>query len=212
MGVVDIKGGNISSSELLTHALSNSCTKANISEDYTIRHRSVFINEYAHMDPKMGLRNNGGPSNPNHLLGCFPTLFPYGTGGIETQRPVDIPYEVHVRWTMEYMDQRFRKDMHYPFQAFGIMQKREVCRSTILQMKKSSFNWNMNLITTLKPSDLLEASKEETRGARFSNPAVRALQKELMAVRMKVKGMDKSRHSVRSKVWGMNLIFNPPTI
>ncbi|PPQ73393.1 hypothetical protein CVT25_004618, partial [Psilocybe cyanescens] len=212
MGVVDIDGGDISSSELLAHALSNSCMEQDIPEDYTIHRGSAFVNEYARVDPKTGLRNDGGPSNPNHLLGCFPTLFPYGMGGIETNRPVYIAYETHVRWTMEYVDRRFRKEIQYPFQVFGVMQKRAVCRSAVLQMKKSTFVRNMNMIANLKPADLLEASKEETRGARFSNPAVRALREELSAVRTKVKGTDESRVSVRSKVWGTNLIFNPPSI
>lgn len=211
MGVVDVDGCDITSTEIMAHALANS-TIENQSGDYTIRRGSAFVNEYARTDSATGLRNDGGPSNPNHLLGSFPTLFPYGKGGFETSRPINVPYETHAKWTMQYADKRFRKDIQFPFQIFGICQKRDVCRSSVLQMKRQAFTRHINLISTLKPQDLVRASQEETRKVRFSNPAVQALRDQLGAVRTRVKGTDESRQHVRSKIWGTNLIFNPPTI
>jgi len=79
-------------------------------------------------------------------------------------------------------------------------------------MRKSDFNRQMNIISQLKPSDLIKASEEETKGVPFSNPAVRALRKQLSAVCTRVKGTDKSRQHVRSKIWGTSLIFNPPSL
>ena len=84
MGVVDVEGNDISATEIMAHTLANSTMEIN-SEDYSIRRGSAFVNEYARTDPVSGLRNDGGPSNPNHLLGCFPTLFPYGKGGFEME-------------------------------------------------------------------------------------------------------------------------------
>ena len=211
MGVVDVDGCDISSTEIMAHALANS-TMEPISGNYSIRRGSAFVNEYARTDPLTGLRNDGGPSNPNHLLGSFPTLFPYGKGGFETNRPINVPYETHAKWSMLYADKRFRKDIQFPFQIFGICQKREVCRSSVLQMKRPHFIRQINLISTLKPQDLIKASQEETRKVRFSNPAVQALRDQLGAVRTRVKGTDESRHHVRSKIWGTNLIFNPPML
>ena len=174
MGVVDIDGSDISTTEIMAHALANS-TREFSSDDYSIRRGSAFVNEYARTDPVTGLRTDGGPSNPNHLMGCFPTLFPYGMGGFETERPINVPYETHAKWSMSYADKRFRKDIQFPFQIFGICQKREVCRSSVLQMKRSQFNQQINLISTLTPGDLIKASQEESRKVRFSNPAVQAL-------------------------------------
>lgn len=210
-GVVDVEGCDISSTEIMAHALANS-TREHRAEDYTIRRGSAFVNEYARTDTVTGLRNDGGPSNTNHLMGCFPTLFPYGKGGFETERPIDVPYETHVKWSMLYADKRFRKDTQFPFQVFGICQKREVCRSAVLQMKRSHFTRQINLILTLTPEDLIKASQEETRKVRFSNPAIQALRDQLGAVRTRVKGTDESRQHVRSKIWGTNLISNPPTL
>lgn len=206
-----MEGNDISATEIMAHALANSVMETNL-EDYSIRRGSAFVNEYARTDPVSGLRNDGGPSNPNHLLGCFPVLFPYGKGGFETERPINVPYEIHTQWSMLYADKRFRKDFQFPFQVFGVCQKREICRSSVLQMHRSEFNRHMALISTLKPEDLIKASQEETRKVRFSNPAVQALRNQLAAIRARVKGTDESRQHVRSKIWGTNLIFNPPAL
>jgi len=79
-------------------------------------------------------------------------------------------------------------------------------------MKRPQFTQQKNLISTLKPQDLIKASQEETRKVRFSNPAVQALRDHLCATRTRVKGTDESRHHVRSKIWGTNLICNPPSL
>jgi len=211
MGVIDVEGCDISSTELMARAFANS-TNEHTPEDYYIRRGSAFVNEYARTDTTTGLRNNGGPSSPNHLLGCFPTLFPYGTRRFETNRPINVPYETHAKWSMLYVDRCFRKNLQFPFQIFGVCQKREVCRSAVLQMKRPQFTQQKNLISTLKPQDLIKASQEETHKVRFSNPAVQALRDHLCATRMRVKGTDESRHHVRSKIWGTNLICNPPSL
>jgi len=94
LGVVDIDGLDISNSEFMAHALSNSIDK-NGTDDFYVKRGSAFINEYARIDAE-GQRTDGGPSNPNHLLGCFPTLFPYGLRGFEVERVINIPYETHI--------------------------------------------------------------------------------------------------------------------
>ncbi|KAF5321196.1 hypothetical protein D9619_001956 [Psilocybe cf. subviscida] len=210
LGVVDIEGDDISSVELMSHALSNS-GMAVAPDDYTIRRGSAFINEYARVDSE-GQRTDGGPSNANHLLGSFPTLFPYGEGGFETKRNIDVPYETHVRWSMEYDDMRFRKDYQFPCMVFGVCQKREVCRSSVLQMKTNAYHEHSQIIAGIKQEDLIQASKEETKKIPFSNRAIQILRHHLRAVRTRVKGTDESRNHVRPKIWGTNLVFNPPSL
>lgn len=210
LGVVDVDGGEISTSELMSHALSNSGLNQN-PDDFTIKRGSAFINEYARTDSS-GQRTDGGPSNPNHLLGCFPTLFPYGLGGFEVNWKMDVAYEAHTRWSMEYPDKRFRKDYLFPHLAFGVCQKREVCRSSVLQMNAASYEHQSQLLSTIKPADMVNASQEESQGKAFSNPAVKVLRQQLRAVRTRVKGTDESRQHVRSKIWGATLMFNPPNL
>jgi hypothetical protein len=211
LGVVDIDGIEVTDGELMAHALAN-CAQLIQEEDYMIRRGSAFVNEYARVDPVTGQRNDGGPGDPNHLLGTFPTLFPFGQGGFETERRLNVPYESHVRWALRYEDRRFRKDPHFPFQVFGVCQKRQVCRASVLQMKKGSYFRHQNILSTLTAEDLTRASREETRGVPFTNPAVRALRGQLKAVKTKVQGSDESRMSIRGKIWGTNLLHNPPSI
>ena len=211
LGVVDIDGVDVSDTELMAHALSN-CSQLIQEEDYMIRRGSAFVNEYARVDPLTGQRNDGGPGDANHLLGTFPTLFPYGLGGFEIDRHVNVPYEAHVRWALHYEDMRFRKDPHFPFQVFGVCQKRQVCWASILQMKKGSYIRHQNILSTITAADLTKASQEETRGVPFSNPAVQTLCSQLSAVKTKVQGSDESRISIRGKIWGTNLLHNPPSV
>ena len=211
LGVVDTDGVEVTDTELMAHAFAN-CSQMIREEDYMIRRGSAFVNEYVRVDPSTGQRNDGGPGDANHLLGTFPTLFPYGLKGFEVDRRVNVPYETHVRWALRYADRRFRKDPHFPFQVFGICQKRQVCRASVLQMKRGSYLQHQNLLSTLMADDLTRASREETQGVPFSNPAVRALRSQLSAVKTKVQGSDESRISIRGKIWGTNLIHNPPSI
>ena len=211
LGVVDIDGIEVTDTELMAHALAN-CSQLIRDEDYMIRRGSAFVNEYARVDPLTGQRNDGGPGDANHLLGTFPTLFPFGHGGFEIERRVNVPYETHVRWALQYEDRRFRRDPHFPFQVFGVCQKRQVCRASMLQMKRGSYFRHQNILSTITAEDLTKASREETRGVPFSNPAIRILRSQLSAVKAKVQGSDESRMSIRGKIWGTNLLHNPPSL
>ena len=99
----------------MAHALSNTASEENGNSFY-VRRGSAFINEYARVDPISKQRYDGGPSNANHLLGSFPTLFPYGLGGFEVGRPLNVPYELHARWALRYGDKRFRLNHQFVFQ------------------------------------------------------------------------------------------------
>lgn len=79
--MVDVEGLDISTDELMAHALANAAAGeiANFgaTEEFKVRRGNAFVNEYTRTDEN-GQRFDGGPSNPSHLLGCFPCLFPYG--------------------------------------------------------------------------------------------------------------------------------------
>ncbi|RDB20715.1 hypothetical protein Hypma_012141 [Hypsizygus marmoreus] len=211
-GIIDVGADDVPDTDILAHALNNTTMEEHLTEKFHIRRSSAFINEYARIDPVTGQRFDGGPSNANHLLGAFPVLFPYGVGGFEVGRPEPVPYETHARWAVQYWDKRFRKDLHFVFQVFGVIQKRRVCRSASLQIKQSTFLANQNALKDLKPSDLLEASREEHRRVPFSNPAVQTLRKQVTAVRGRIPGTDESRTAIRGKIWGNVVMQNPPNL
>jgi hypothetical protein len=145
-------------------------------------------------------------------MGAFPVLYPYTEGGIETDRPIPVSYAEHARWALQYWDKRFRTDLHFVFQVFGVLQKRQVCNSAGLQIKRKDFMQSESAIRSLKPADLFQAAGEESRRVPFSNPAVKSLRKHLSSVRSKVMGTDESRVGIRSKIWSLTVELGPPSL
>ncbi|KAJ7177868.1 hypothetical protein C8R46DRAFT_1160285 [Mycena filopes] len=177
-GVVDVAGESVPDSELVAHALANVSAPA-VQKDFLIRKSSAFVNEWARRDDD-GNRFDGGPENPNHVLGAFPVLFP----------DVNVSYEAHVRWALEC-------DLRFIFQVFGVIQKRQ----------RSAFIANKVSFMKLRPADLLKASAEETRRVPISNPVIRTLRKQLTSLRARVCATDESRISIRAQVIWCTLSF-----
>lgn len=196
---------------MLAHALANA-SDIERTRGFAVKRGSSFVNEYGRRDELTEELTNGGTSNPNHLYGAFPTLFPYGEGGFEVPRPRKVPYETHTRWALEYQDKRFRKDLHFIFQVFGVIQKRKVCSSVKLQIDKAQYRRHEMAIRRLKPLDLLKAAEEEKRKAPITNPAVRSLRELVSSLRTKVPGTDESRTGMRSQIWGLTTMKNAPSI
>ncbi|KAF8067607.1 hypothetical protein FPV67DRAFT_1449245 [Lyophyllum atratum] len=75
---------DIPEEDIMAHALAN--TDDPPVSDFVMRRSSTFVSEYPRIEKETGMRTDGGPSNANHLLGAFPTSFPYGLGGFEVDR------------------------------------------------------------------------------------------------------------------------------
>lgn len=204
---MDVDGNTIPETEILAHALRNASGKI---DNYHITPGGL-VNTYGRADEK-GKPSWGTVENPNHLLGCFPHLFPYGEGGFETARLVPVSYAAHAKWALQYSDRRFRLDQQFIFQVFGVIQRREICAKASLRISRSQFSKYEGEIMKLKPKDLLQASDEEKKKVPFSNPAIRALRSQLTAVRSKVLATDENRASVRAQIWSLNVAFNPPSL
>ncbi|GAW00963.1 ATP-dependent DNA helicase PIF1 [Lentinula edodes] len=215
-GVVDVEGNNIPRSELLAHAFQNMTSAgkpplpAEPNVRFNVRHGD-FVNEYGRRD-EAGRLTIGSPDNPNHLLGCYPHLFPYGEGGYETDRKVTVSYEAHAKWSLQYADRRFRKDLDFVFQVFGVLQKRKICTSAAMRMSRSDYQKHKEAINRLTTKDFQVAAEQETKKQQYSNPAMRALVGHLSAVRAGVTGTDQNRASVRAQVWSLITMFNPPSL
>ncbi|KAH9025253.1 hypothetical protein EDB84DRAFT_1613857 [Lactarius hengduanensis] len=183
LGVVDVTATNVQENEILANALSN-VARSDVANGWAIKRSSDFVNEY----PRKGEDGSfsiGSSENPNHLLGSFPCLFPYGEGGFEVNRKHAVSYESHARWSIRYEDKRFRKDHHFIFLLFGVLQKRQLCAAAVLQISKRSFLLNERAIRNLKPSDFCAAAAEEQARKPFSNPVIQSLRRNLSTVRAK---------------------------
>lgn len=208
--MVDVAGTDVGENEVLAHALMNVSQKDKEAA-WAVRRSGNFVNEYARAN-EGGEQVIGTPENPNHLLGSFPCLFPYGQGGFEVKKKISVSYHAHARWCLRYGDRRFRHDLHFIFQIFGVLQKREVCSAAGLQISKDTFRYYETAIQNLKPDDLLAAGVEEQAGKAYSHPVIRSLRRHLSSVRARVMGTDESRVKIRSRIWGMCMMKNPPSI
>nr|GAT45226.1 predicted protein [Mycena chlorophos] len=214
-GTIDVAADSVSDTQLFSAAVDNMLPPP--IRRYKVRPGSQFVSEYPRTINNDDIdrpeqRTTGGPGNANHLLGCFPVLFPYGAGGVEVDRVSAIPYEQHIRWALQYDDGRFRKDFYFMFQAFGVLQKRLLARSSSLQVRRSTYIQNQLAFQRLTVGDFHLASQEEEARRPISNPVIRSLHHHMTAVRARVLGTDENRIGIRSQVWGMTLRFNPPTL
>lgn len=211
-GVVDFEGQSISD-ETLTREAMNSLLKTPATdgdEQYTVRRGDAFVNEYARKTVD-GELCDGGPTNPNHLLGAFPMLFPYGRGGFETSRPRPLAYVKHIRWALQYADGRFRKNSAFVCNVFSVSQKRRVATQSRVQIRRSNYERLSESIARLTPKILAEAAVEEERGIKFTNPDVQSLWDNITSTRSRVMATDESRSGYRSKMWSMMSVLNPPS-
>ena len=108
------------------HALMNSIIERDgldhlidVTERYAYKRESRLVNEYARTRSD-GTPFEGDAENPNHLLGSFPTLFPYGKGGFETERSVKVSYERHIRWAMTYHNKWYSPFFSHPKKGCSI--------------------------------------------------------------------------------------------
>ena len=210
LGVVDAGATHVGETEIMAHALANA-SAIEMQDAQLIKRSSEFVNEYGRVNDNDEF-TTGGTENPNHMMGTFVILWPYGMGGIETKRPTKVPYDVHVRALIQRQGKQFRLHHNFIFQAFGVLQKRQLCRSACLQVQRKSFLTNQLAFQALTPQDLMVASGEEKRKAPFSNPVVKALRGQISGLRAKVMGTDESRIKIRGQIRGMCVMKGPPSL
>jgi hypothetical protein len=210
LGIVDVAANEVSDNKVLAHALLN-VSDRDKEQGWAVKHSSDFVNEYAQKNAASEL-TLGNSENPNHLLGSFLCLFPYGYGGFEVEHPFHISYDLHTHWCLHYTDRHFQHDLHFIFQVFGVLQKRQMCAAACLQTTKRTFQCYEVAIWNLRPEDLAAAGVEEQAGKPYSHPIIHSLHQNLCSVWAKVMGTDESCIKICSRIWGMCVKKNPPSI
>lgn len=208
--MVNIAANDVPDNEVLANALLN-VSRSDKTEGWAVKRSGDFVNEYPRLNDD-GAHFARSTENPNHLLGSFPCLFPFGVGGFEVERPLKVSYESHTRWALRYEDRQFRKDHHFIFQVFGVIQKQQLCGSAALQISKRTFLRNKNAICNLQSSDFDTAASQERAHEMFTDPTMKALRETVNTIHTKVVGTDESRIQIRSLIWGMCTMKNPPSL
>ncbi|CAF1247456.1 unnamed protein product [Rotaria sp. Silwood1] len=154
--MLDVNGTKVSSNDVAEHLLQRikaqasektyeKDTEHNSSQDivYIISCGNKPANEY---------------SNPNLLLGIFPTLFPYGRGGLDDGfRPIRINFREHLRYLLSYADHRFEQNYSFIFVVFNILQHRTACFHAQLMTTRPWFQQSAQVLNSLSSEDVAGA-------------------------------------------------------
>jgi len=210
LGMVDAGATYVGEHEILVHALANA-SSSEMEDSQLIRWSSEFVNKYGCRDQHDNLTDSG-PDNPNHMMGTFVMLWPYGVGGIEAHQPINVSYDVHVCALLQRDGKQFQQHHNCIFQAFGILQKHQFCSSAGLQVQKRAFIKNQQAFQALTPKDLMITTVEKSRKAPISNLIVKALHSQISGLRAKVMGTDELRIKIRGQIKGMCVMKGPPSL
>ncbi|KAG9124525.1 hypothetical protein FRC07_011299, partial [Ceratobasidium sp. 392] len=211
LGVMDNDLSKVSSSELMEWGLRNTQRPTSNPYDefgYAIRYGAP-VNTFG--QPPRG-QGPPIPSRRNFWEAAFPSLHPFGVGGIESDRPVLLLLNDQARWSLQYKDRRFRYHHSFIFTVFGIQQRRQGLLSTKIQMKRHDFDAVARTLSTITPEDLRRAADEERRGERTSNPAINVLKQRVTATAKRVMASGPSRTQLRSQIYSAAVYFNQPSI
>ena len=176
---------------------------------YAVRHGRQPVSDFP---PRESGDSECPADQPNFFEKAFPCLYPYGRGGLESQRPVSLDFPEHIRWSLQYFDRRFRKHETFPFITFGISQRRQVLTSSRIQMQRHTFEREAHKIAAVTAEKLDQAREEEERGVPISDEAVRALKRHVYATAARVSGTDQSRYRLRSQIWSTSTVLGPPSL
>ncbi|EIM90060.1 uncharacterized protein STEHIDRAFT_52210 [Stereum hirsutum FP-91666 SS1] len=208
-GASDTDLSGVTPTELMLYGLSN-LWNDDSEGGYAVRRGTDPVSDFGR--PPRGEVRPYDPNRTNFFERAFPTLFPYGRGGVEADRETLVSYQDHIRWLLQYHDRRFRRHNTFPFVAFGIEQRRQGLNSARIQMRRKNFDADARLLSTITKEKLECAVEEESKNRPISDPAVRLLRKHIHATGARVKGSDHSRYSLRSQIWSTTVVKGPPTV
>jgi hypothetical protein len=206
-GSMDVDFTKLTANELMSWGLVNLWNDGEEGA-YAVRQGNKPVPDFGR--PLYG--SNFDPNRDNYFEKAFPCLFPYGCGGIEADRVVEVGFSEHIRWALQYYDRRFRRHETFSFVAFGILQRRQALLSARLQMRRTQFNDDARVIATISMQKLQKACEEEKRGLPISDPAIRVLQRNVYTTISRVQGSNQSRVQLRSRILSMCIMKNPASL
>jgi hypothetical protein len=178
---------------------------------YAVRHGRIPAQDFALTKAAM-TKYGALPDLVNFWAMAYPSLFPYGEGGIGARRVTYVSFLDHVRYCLAFHDGRFRQHATFAFHAFGIETKRQALRSARVQMERAAFKRDAHLLASLTAEDLALAEAEESANKPITSPRVRALKASTFGIMSRVTGSDAARQSHRRKIWGTSIACGPPSV
>ena len=208
-GTVNNDLSKLTASEMMKWGLAN-LWKEGEEGGYAVRHGRQPVGDFGR--PRHGEEFPEDGDRPNFFEKAYPCLFPYGVGGPEGDRPVEVDFKDHIKWALKHYDRRFGKHEMFPFVAFGILQRRQALYSARVQMRRKTFDADARLLSTITVEKLKQAQVEEGKNVPISDPAVRLLRKHIHATGGRVMASDQARYQLRSQIWSTSIYMNPPSL
>ncbi|CAK5284216.1 unnamed protein product [Mycena citricolor] len=205
-GTIDTEMSTLSTNELMQWGLANLWQRGEEGA-YAVRHGTKPVSDFGR--PPFNATEALDPDRPNFFERAYPCLYPFGVGGLEADRPVDVKFGEHVRWSLEYHDRRFRLNETFPFVVFGISQRRQALMSARIQMRRKDFERDARIISSITQASLEKATSEEARKEAISDPAVRLLRQHVHSAISRIQGSNQSRTLLRSQLWSTTVFMGP---
>ena len=149
--------------------------------------------------------------NPSLLPMMYPTLFPYGIGGIEDKRRKSpISFEKHVRHLLLLADRRFQEHYSFMFTAFNIIQRRKMLLHTSLKVKRSNFESWAERFKNVSPDAIERVISRSSNGGYATahdddERKVLDLMREVNTVTSHVPGSSASRVAMRNEIRALTM-------
>ncbi|CAF4070456.1 unnamed protein product, partial [Rotaria sordida] len=211
--VLDVNSTKVSSDEVAEHLLGRikaqapekipgKDTEQNSKQDtvYIIPRGNRPANEY---------------SNPNLLIGIFPTLFPYGCGGLEDgSRPIQINFREHLRYLLSYADRRFEEHYSFIFVVFNILQRRTACFHAQLMTTRPWFQQSAQVLSSLSSEDVAAALINISKApySKVTDERINTLMKHIKIIGGHVMGSAHSRSALRTKIHSLCFYLGLPSL
>ncbi|CAF1433125.1 unnamed protein product, partial [Adineta steineri] len=202
--LIDTDATAISSIDITRHLIRriNTTNEIGTSDDniYFIPHGKHPANEYF---------------NTAFLPGLYPTLFPYGMGGVENERrQVRVTYAKHIRYFLSYHDFRFEMNNSFMFVTFNILQRRTACAKARILVSRPYFSSQATEINQLTSAEIKLALNqiESNSYNNQTNLRLTTLMKQLKTVSGSVMGSNQSRSNYRVELHSQIFFSSLPNI
>lgn len=214
--VLDVEGTTIASEDIGVHLIrriKNNSTKSLIETFETSTENEENV-ENVYVIPRSHMPAHDY-SNPELLLGLFPTLFPYGCGTpYDSSRPTSVSLSRHIRYLLAYDDQRFEKHHSFMFVLFNMMQRRQACWNASLMASRPYFRDTATDLENLTSKEI-EAALTSVAKKTFSsveNPRINILMRQIKMVGGNVMGSAYSRTILRTQIHALIFSQGLPSI
>ena len=147
--------------------------------------------------------------NPDLFPMIYPTLFPYGIGGLEdSDRESKLSMKKHVKHLFSLADRRFQEHYSFLFTAFNMLQRREVLLRTSLKVKRSNFPSVAANFASVSPQAVHIVSQRIANGDSITantddERKVLNLMRQVKLVSSHVPGSSGSRIAMRNEIRGL---------